>query len=346
MDKDEFIGQVVKLLGDTLHARTLPEALPELFIGCAPLQKLFNDLIAIRSFVLAVANGDLSQTLPIKGYLGGALKTLQAHLAHLTWQTKMIASGDFSQRVDFMGEFSCAFNSMVERLEETVKKFTEKEAELSLLNKELRKEIEVRKITEDALRQSEERYRLLSLTDPLTELYNRRHFFHLAEQEVLRACRYHRPLSVIMLDVDFFKAVNDTYGHACGDKVLQSVARTARQSLRSVDVPARYGGEEFVFLLPETDADGGLAIAERLRRQVELTPIEAEEGSIAITGSFGVSAFEEMNELKETPDREIEILIDQADQALYAAKSAGRNRVCIFGRDVCGRKKAGSSSSE
>lgn len=161
----------------------------------------------------------------------------------------------------------------------------------------------------------------MATTDSLTGLHNRHHFFQLAEHEFQRARRYGRPLSVIMLDIDHFKRVNDTYGHAVGDQVLQAVAGRCRETLRDVDHMGRYGGEEFVVLLPESDVEGAHNAAERLRRCVAESPIETGRGPVAVTISLGAAAITE-----DCPD--LAALLDRADAAMYAAKQAGRNRVC------------------
>jgi diguanylate cyclase (GGDEF)-like protein len=160
----------------------------------------------------------------------------------------------------------------------------------------------------------------LAVTDSLTGLFNRRHFFDQAEREFQRARRYRRPLCAIMLDIDHFKRVNDTYGHAAGDQVLRAVAMRCRKSLREVDILGRYGGEEFVALVPENDLPGTREAAERLRQHVAETPIDTSCGPVAVTISLGVAVCAE-----NCP--ELAALIAQADQALYAAKNAGRNQV-------------------
>jgi diguanylate cyclase (GGDEF)-like protein len=164
---------------------------------------------------------------------------------------------------------------------------------------------------------------LQSITDSLTGLFNRRHLFSLAEREFLRAQRYGRPLSAVMLDIDHFKRVNDTYGHAAGDQVLAEVAQRLRTSARHTDLIGRYGGEEFVLLLPETELPGAELLAERLRRAIAGAPMATSGGPLSISASLGVAATQ--------PNvRDAAALIDQADQALYAAKQAGRNRVLTF----------------
>jgi diguanylate cyclase (GGDEF)-like protein len=200
-------------------------------------------------------------------------------------------------------------------------------------NEELLKEISIRKQTETALRKSEETLRLLAITDSLTDLYNRRYFYELAEIEISKSIRYSRPLSVMMFDLDFFKHINDTFGHTTGDMVLKTVAEITKELLRKSDIIARYGGEEFVVLLPETSAPEASAIAERMRKQIENTTIEAGNRQITVTVSFGVSDF-----LRKTNSETQEIILSEfissADQALYASKNTGRNKVTVYKRNL------------
>ena len=119
--------------------------------------------------------------------------------------------------------------------------------------------------------------------DTLTGLFNRRHFFKLAHQEFERSQRYDRPLALMMLDIDHFKQINDTYGHLAGDEVLRTVARIMRDTLRRVDLLARYGGEEFVMLLPETTLLTAISIAGRLCAALAAEPIPTERGSVLLT---------------------------------------------------------------
>jgi diguanylate cyclase (GGDEF)-like protein len=169
----------------------------------------------------------------------------------------------------------------------------------------------------------------LAVTDALTHIYNRHRFFELAEREFKRARRYTRPLTVLMIDIDHFKVVNDTYGHAVGDETLYRISRNILEELRETDILGRYGGDEFIALLPETDADQALAIAQRLCRQVARIRIEhSTKFGPEITISVGIAA------LNPSHDR-LSILLQQADQALYAAKEAGRNQAQVW----CGTAK-------
>jgi diguanylate cyclase (GGDEF)-like protein len=315
----DFLNQ---LINDPAPRTDLPANLQPY----ASLGELSANLRNLRLFLLTLVKGDLTQELGKEGFLAGILKSLQANLRHLTWQTQMIASGDFSQRVDFMGEFSVAFNDMVTRLDESLRQIKEKEAELTRVNQELRQEVELRRRTEESLRQSEELFRQLAVTDPLTGIHNRRYFYQLAKLELERSCRYHHSLAVAMFDVDHFKRVNDHYGHTIGDQVLQSLAGLVRNCLRSNDIFARYGGEEFIMLLPETDLQAASVLADRVRRQVAEKPLVIEPNQITITISVGCSAIDHCVQPRFPQPKTLDLLIDCADKALYQAKRAGRNR--------------------
>ena len=161
----------------------------------------------------------------------------------------------------------------------------------------------------------------MATIDWLTNLYNRRHFFRLGEDEIVRARRYRHPISVLMIDIDHFKAVNDTHGHTVGDEVLAAIASRLLGGLRQSDIAGRYGGEEFAIVLPETDITSATQIvAERLRDAIAARTIDTARGPLQLTISVGVAGV----------DLEHEHLLDalgRADVALYAAKHGGRNRV-------------------
>jgi diguanylate cyclase (GGDEF)-like protein len=167
----------------------------------------------------------------------------------------------------------------------------------------------------------EHQLRFLAQRDPLTQAYNRHHFWHLAHTEMARVKRYRRPLSMAMIDADHFKNVNDVYGHDVGDLMLRLLVDTCHDSLRKNDVLARYGGEEFIVLLPETPADAAVAVVERLRERIASTPLVLEDGrSVPMTVSVGLAGLENYQE-------GFEALLKRADDALYVAKRAGRNCV-------------------
>jgi diguanylate cyclase (GGDEF)-like protein len=172
-----------------------------------------------------------------------------------------------------------------------------------------------------ALRNAEllDRLRAQATIDPLTGCHNRRGFDEILQVEVARSRRYDRPLCLVLLDIDRFKAVNDDYGHEVGDHALQRIGRAVRHTFRSTDSACRYGGEEFALIFPETAKDEGYALAERLRILVETLPPNAEVPR-SLTASFGVACFPE--DADSIPD-----LVRAADRALYLAKTRGRNRV-------------------
>ncbi len=158
----------------------------------------------------------------------------------------------------------------------------------------------------------------LAVTDPLTGLLNRRGYTTLAQREIERSRRFKRTLSVILLDIDHFKEVNDTYKHSIGDQVLIEVAERCKQKTREIDISGRYGGEELVVFLPETDLKGAMTFAEHLRQHVADAPFQTTVGPLPITISLGIS-------VSVNGKTNLAELIEQADQAMYAAKQAGRN---------------------
>lgn len=184
-------------------------------------------------------------------------------------------------------------------------------------------EIERRKRAEKELRQSEERLRTLAATDPLTGLSNRRHLWQTADREIQRARRYGTNLAMIMMDVDKFKRVNDTFGHDTGDQVLCELARIGQANIRSFDSLARVGGEEFAFLLPEASLGDAHKTAERLRKEVAGEAIKVGCQEVFMTVSLGVAALE-------PGMAQVEELYKAADQALYQAKQNGRNCVEVY----------------
>jgi len=180
---------------------------------------------------------------------------------------------------------------------------------------------------ERALKKANEEKRVLSITDPLTGLYNRRYLTERLPREIKRARRYGRPLSLIMSDIDHFKEVNDRFGHHIGDLVLKKIAGYFQKALREgVDWVARYGGEEFLIVLPETDIQGAWATAERLCIGISERAFTIKGNRIGIKASFGVSGSLPLEKRKK---ESADDLIDEADRCLYEAKKEGRNRVKV-----------------
>jgi|GEM_PF-5473329 len=171
-----------------------------------------------------------------------------------------------------------------------------------------------------------EREKLLSRTDSLTGVNNRRHFFELAEDKLALASRYKQPLAVMMFDLDHFKKVNDSYGHDIGDKVLVQVLQVIREKVRTTDVIGRYGGEEFIILLPMTNVVQAHILAERIRTAVEQLRVpSSEEGDVRTSISIGITELDHDSSIQTVDE-----LFRRADKALYGAKHAGRNCTVVF----------------
>lgn len=198
----------------------------------------------------------------------------------------------FNQMADLIEERESALRDLAQGLEQTV---AERTAELEKL----------------------------AISDPLTLVYNRRHFFTLAERELERSRQKESELSVILLDADNFKNINDTYGHQAGDQALIELSRNCLETIRKKDIFARYGGEEFILLLPDETLSDAQATAERLRKKIAETPLIVNGQNIPITISLGVAS------TNPSIAKNMNSLVAQADKALYKSKQNGRNRVTI-----------------
>lgn len=181
-------------------------------------------------------------------------------------------------------------------------------------------DISERRKAELALKESERLYRDLSITDGLTGLYNSRHFFGRAKEEIIRRNRYASSLSLILLDVDDFKKFNDTYGHIDGDRVLAKLAEVIREEIREVDSAYRYGGEEFTVIFPETEPKEAEIVAERIRKAFEVTVFSpAPKVSVSMTISIGGGSYHAGEDLTS--------FVKRVDEAMYDAKKLGKNRI-------------------
>lgn len=283
----ELLNLAIENLQSLLTDRTVSPEPPKELATVNGFPQLHATLLEVRTAIMGFASGDLGCQITKKGFLPGSIKALQASLNHLTWQTKMIASGDFTQRVDFMGDFSESFNSMVTLLDESMRKLE-----------------------------------LIAHTDPLTGSNNRGYFMQLLAAELERAKRYGHLFTVLMLDLDHFKRVNDSRGHAAGDEALRYLCRVLQTSgLRKTDFFGRIGGEEFALVFPETGIEGAAEAAEKVRDNLKETAVIHEGQEFFITASIGISEWR-FDDTQET-------LLTRADQAMYRAKETGRDRVCL-----------------
>lgn len=173
---------------------------------------------------------------------------------------------------------------------------------------------------------AERKLRRLATTDSLTGLFNRRHMVELAEKEIARVQRHGNPLTFLLLDIDYFKKINDDHGHRVGDEVLEHVALTLVAQLRDEDLVARWGGEEFLIMLPDTELDQGLQTAERLRQRLSAEPWQSGQQEVPLSASIGLSQYQGLESLNDC--------VARADLALYTGKQGGRNRVEVAAAPV------------
>ena len=323
---EQGFDDLLRLCLGLINDPTLPEV-PERLAGVKGVIELHYKIAEMRKAMASFSKGDFDGDLRVSGSCAGYLKALQANIRHLNWQVRAVAGGDFTQRVTFMGELSESFNEMIQQLDSTLRRLTNKEEELLALTAELKQEINTRIKVEKNLRASEAKYRKMAVYDWLTGVHNRRYFMELAQNELGRSLRGKMHLSVAMLDVDHFKQFNDTHGHLNGDACLQHVARVITATVRRMDIVARFGGEEFVILLPETDLETACLVAERVRAALETTPVSLEQGkNVGITASLGVAEVVR-DEAEKNLEGAVMDVINCADRAMYQAKAAGRNQV-------------------
>ena len=283
---NEMISLVDHLIGEREWLE-LPK-IPKHFAGNPLFVKLYDRLLDLRKISETLGQGKLDEFVYSKGYIISNLKALQANLRHLTWQTQKIAEGDFAQQVDFLGDFSAAFNSMTAKLAEYGR---------TLKN--------------------------LAHFDHLTKLPNRLYIDDLLGKVFNHFLKDGIPFSVVMFDIDFFKHINDTYGHGAGDIVLAKVGQYIEGSFRSSDAFARYGGEEFIAVLPNTTVQ---AVHEKITKIVEDIRgkdfIISDTLTIRLTISAGISTTNH-------EDKEFAAVVERADHALYQSKNLGRDQVTV-----------------
>lgn len=266
-----------------------------------PKAEAFAQVTRLRNLTILIVTG-LLLAVGFIAYLLGFI--IVRPLNRLTKGAVEVAGGDLAVDLPVVGGGEVAyltevFNDMVARLREDQQEIATANEALSKQNEELER---------------------LSVTDALTGLHNRRHLMVTLASEVRRSHRHEHTFAVLMTDVDHFKKYNDTHGHVAGDQVLARVGSILKQATREVDCAARYGGEEFLLLLPETDVEGGVQVAERIRESMAKENFGPKKKSVAVTLSVGVAEFPVDGDSPE-------LVIASADAALYQAKRRGRNRV-------------------
>lgn len=196
------------------------------------------------------------------------------------------------------------------------------------------------KLLQDELRDANKRLESLADTDGLTNLYNRRYFDALLVRELQRTARYKTPLGIVLLDIDHFKYVNDTFGHSMGDEVLRNVSRIVTSSVRVTDSAARYGGEEIAIVFTQTTAQGVSEVTERLRQRLADFSHTYEEQTVQRTASFGVSVCDGRGAMPTAKE-----IVDRADRALYRAKHTGRNRIVVWTPELDSTPEPGAADT-
>lgn len=292
-DTDKAVQLISDILTDPHWSPERLDAVPE----DAPLGKLCRELTEIRVHVEALSKGQLNRGNQAHGFVAGSLKTTEANLRHLTWQMERVAQGDYSQSASFLGDFSKIFNKMRQEI-------ACRSEELSRLLKN---------------------YRTSTDTDKLTGLLNRRAFFNLALSELREAGKVQTPLCLALADIDLFRRINEHFGHANGDRVLQMFACRMKEAIGLGDLCCRFGGDEFLLLIPRHGKEEGL---QRINQIQNVCTLNADENSrLNVTLSFGVT-FIEGEELRPCCTvRTLERAIQRAVRCLNTAKREGRN--CI-----------------
>ena len=320
------VGQVYQEMGDHQQAASYFRTSLKLSEQIPHPKEIVESLFLLGK--LKQSRGEPEEAID---YLNQALKKAKEfHLEQKTYRCHKVLAAEYQN----IGEHENAFFHIHQfhRIKEDVlnERADQKLKSLEIAHQvsEAKKDAEIYRLKSAALQiEIEERKKVqnklevLAAVDPLTGLLNRRRFFELAEEEIARGKDINCPLSVIMLDIDHFKQVNDNYGHAVGDHVLTEVAQRISRSLRKVDIVCRYGGEEFAVILPETNLLLAEQIADRIWSRVTSNPFKVGDTEISVGISLGVANKESEEEIS------IETLLDLADQALYIAKNAGRNQV-------------------
>lgn len=287
--------------GQVLGLAEEPGKLPVLVVAERDREEIYRAWVVFRNLFLSLLGG-LTLLVAVAGW--GMGRSIVKPLKRLSRAADAIAGGDLNVelpvvRGDEIGHLTQVFNQMTNNLRRS------------------HEEVEA---ASHVLQQQNELLETLSVTDGLTGLYNRKKLDDILAQQLERFSRNQRPFAVLLLDIDHFKTVNDTYGHLAGDEILKNTAKTLSQSIRSVDYAARYGGEEFAIVLPETSTHTARELAERIRHQIERARCQFDGQSLTITLSIGVAAVRD-------DDETAQAVIGRADQMLYEAKHAGRNRV-------------------
>lgn len=276
---------------------------------------------------LVFANAIILSVFPVVWFL---TRHISKPLEAITTAVNEVSSGNLSYRVEYIRAneeielLGRQINDMSANLEQSMKLIGEQMSELEAQKEEIAAQNDDILKAYEQLTKANQNLERMATTDQLTEIFNRRYFMDRLRTEILITLRSRRPLAVALMDIDHFKSVNDTYGHKAGDQVLKGLVKVVGSVIRRSDLLARFGGEEFIILAPETNLEGGIILAEKIRSAVEGHDFEIDGGTIRITASIGVS---ELNDFSSSPQKNEDQLLLTADHYLYQAKHKGRNRV-------------------
>jgi diguanylate cyclase (GGDEF)-like protein len=326
----QILREATQKIGDLLEGQAPAQiecpadASQESAALCNRINQLVAALNEAGSFATWLSQGILHKDIPpTRNLLSSPFKELHARLLHLTWQTQQIAKGDYSQRVDFMGDFSEAINTMVIQLERRdralnskIQELAKQTAELSALNEKLEEEIDLRIHAEETIKR-------LAHHDSLTGLANRRLLDIFFKKEVALAQRYGKQMGLLLIDLNKFKQVNDHFGHTAGDEVLKTIASRIKMSLRRSDITCRIGGDEFVVVISDiAKEEDAIKISAKILSQIE-EPVIYRQKTCQVGGSIGIAFYP-------TDGKTLDKLINNADQAMYHVKKNGDSGYQLF----------------
>ena len=311
------------MLFHCLTKNTLPPLPPELE-GNEAFATLLQYISEIRSALAKLSQGDFHTPIAMRGHTGGLLKAIQGNVRHMLWMLEQVAEGKLSHHIDHMGDLAERFNCMTRSLQEAKEALERQKALYAELAGALSMEVEGRIKAQEELKYELERQRELASTDGLTGVANRRFFLQMASHE-LEHCRRNRSwLCLSMLDVDYFKAINDAHGHQVGDLILRHLTAAISRNLRAYDMIGRYGGDEFIILFPGMHLHNAANSLTRLHQSISADDFTAC-GGVAYTISAGLAAV-----CPHQDNMTLESLIAKADRALYLSKERGRNCVTVL----------------
>ncbi len=286
-NEDQMFDLIYRLL--CTNKPPSPESIPASIAGNQKFQAVWKQIDDLRVLSSGLRRGELNHTVESRGYVVSNLKSVQANLKHLAWQSRKVAEGDYSQRIDFLGEIASAFNEMTTRLADATNQLVD-----------------------------------MANLDTLTGVPNRLALNRFLNTAFHNSISANAPLTVLLMDIDHFKKINDLHGHLAGDQVLTAIAQRIQKQSRQRDFFARYGGEEFLAVLTNTPIEVAEHVSQRILQSIRQAPIHIDGNiSIPVTVSIGISQ-------RDDKDQHPEDITRRSDLALYAAKHGGRDQYRIY----------------